>query len=169
MSVEDSGWSARVRALGLSDRAEQHLKERWLDQLEWFERKAGVNQRQHRRLRIVSLVGGVIAPVLVNVAAGGALYARIAAIAVSVVVGVTLAVDGFLRPGDRWLQYRRSAEGLQTEYWLYANSAGPYRDEPSMEEGHRLFVERVEAIIAGDVQGFVAIASPAVNAKGTGT
>ncbi|MGA9279146.1 DUF4231 domain-containing protein [Ilumatobacter sp.] len=82
--------SASIEALGLPARQTAYLKGRWLDQLEWFEAKAGSNQRTHRRLRIAALVGGV--------------------------VGVAVALEGFLRPGDRWLQYRQTAELLRTEW-----------------------------------------------------
>jgi len=152
---------ASIDALGLPDRPTTYLKGRWLDQLEWFERKAGRNQRTHRNLRIVSLVGGVISPVLINAAVtNDDGWLQLAAVLVSVVVGIAVALEGFLRPGDRWLQYRQSAELLRGEWWLYVSLAGEYSAYPTVAAAHHHFVERVEKIIGNDIAGFVALVTP---------
>lgn len=168
-SAEDS-LATSIDALGLPARQTTYLKRRWLDQLEWFEAKAGSNQRTHRRLRIVALVGGVISPVLINAAVGeDAGWLEIAAVVVSVVVGIAVALEGFLRPGERWLQYRQTAELLRTEWWMYVSLAGDYVDFPTLTDAHERFVDRVEQIVGQDVTGFVALAAASSRASGSGS
>lgn len=144
---------------GLSDRAHTYLCDRWLDQLEWFERKSAANQKQHKRFRSVAIAGGVLLPVLVNLAATRSddVY-EITAIVISVIVGLATALEAFLRPGERWLQYRQTAERMRGEWWLFVSLAGPvYGKYSSVAAAFTNFVERTETIIGEDVAGFVAI------------
>lgn len=160
--------SASIDALGLGQGPTTYLKGRWLDQLEWFDEKAARNQRVHRTLRIVALVGGVISPVLINAAVGGdARWMEVAAVLVSVMVGIAVALEGFLRPGDRWLQYRQSAELLRAEWWLYVSLAGEFSRFASVADAHQHFVDRVERIVGNDVTGFVALVTPTSEAPGS--
>jgi hypothetical protein len=162
--------AASIDALALPPGPTSYLKGRWLDQLEWFERKAGTNQRTHRNLRIVSLVGGVISPVLINAAVtNDDGWLQLTAVLVSVIVGITVALEGFLRPGDKWLQYRQSAELLRGEWWLYVSLAGEYSAYASVAAAHQHFVERVEKIIGNDIAGYVALVTPSAEPPaGTG-
>ena len=155
--------SASIDALGLPAAQTTYLKGRWLDQLNWFEKKSASNQRTHRRLRIVALVGGVISPVLINAAINGDIaWLEVSAVVVSVIVGIAVALEGFLRPGDRWLQYRQTAELLRTEWWLYVSLAGEYVGFATITDGHQHFVDRIETIVSQDVTGFVALVAPTV-------
>ena len=153
--------AASIDALGLPQDQTAYLKDRWLDQLEWFERKAGQNQRTHRNLRIVSLVGGVISPVLINAAVtNDEGWLQLTAVLVSVIVGIAVALEGFMRPGDKWLQYRQTAEVLRGEWWLYISLVGEYSAYATVAAGHHHFVERVEKTIGNNIAGYVALVSP---------
>ena len=154
----DVSLSSTIDDLGLPPGPTRYLKDRWLDQLLWFEAKAAKNQRSHRILRSVALVGGVVSPVVVNISTREAsVWVRAAAVAVSLVVGIAVAVEGFLRPGERWLQFRQTAELLRSEWWLYSSLAGDYATYDTISAAHPRFVERVESIVSSDVAGFVAI------------
>lgn len=55
---------------------------------------------------------------------------------------------------DNWGTYRQAAEGLKRERRLYVTAAGPYswiRDE---DKAYRLFIERVEEVIAIEQQSY---------------
>ncbi len=146
----------------LPDRARMYLRDRWLDQLAWFERKAGSNQRRHKQYRAVAIAGGVLLPVLVNLSAtrSDEVFDWVA-IAVSIVVGLATGLEAFFRPGEKWLQYRQTAERLRAEWWLFVNLAGPdYGQYRTLAQAYTHFVQRTEAIIGEDVEGFVAIMQP---------
>ena len=149
-----------IADLQLNDSEKAYLTDRLVDQLAWFERKSAANQKLQRRYRITALTGGLVLPLLVNeTATNSAGWVRIASISVSLIVGLAAGLETFLRPGDKWLQYRQTAERLRSEWWLYANRAGPFYGEVSMttDAAFRTLVERVESIVSDDVADFSAL------------
>lgn len=159
--------AAAIDALGLPPGPTTHLHDRWLGQLTWFEAKASKNQKSHRSLRMVALIGGVMLPLAVNAAASDAsTLLRIAAVLVSVLVAVAVATESFLRPGERWIQFRQTAELLRSEWWLFVSLAGDYAGYTTVADAHKRFVERVESIVGADVAGFVALVTPSTAPPG---
>jgi hypothetical protein len=153
------------------------LRDRWMGQLQWFEKKAGKYQKEMNRYRLVLLAGGVLLPVLVNLSATSSEpLIEATAVIVSLVVGFVAGLEAFRRPGERWLQYRQTAELLRAEWWLYVNLAGEtYGSFGTRSEALERFVLRVQALIGEDVSNFVALArqsaepaSPDVSALGVG-
>jgi hypothetical protein len=148
-----------IDATNLDDRQRDFLKLRWLEQLTWMESKAGKAQRYYYRLRLVTIVGAVVVPALVALNAlhgwpGDA--AQIATWVVSLVVAVSAAVEGFFQFGQRWRNYRSTAERLKTEGWLYLQLAGPYADAGgSHVDTYRAFASRVEELIQKDVDVYI--------------
>lgn len=132
---------------------------RWLDQLSWMEAKASESQRFYYRLRLITIVGAVIVPALVALNTldgwpGDA--AQIGTWIVSLVVAVSAAVEGFFQFGQRWRNYRSTAERLKTEGWLYLELAGPYAATgASHNDMYRTFVSRVEELIQKDVDAYI--------------
>lgn len=49
---------------------------------------------------------------------------------------------------DNWGTYRQAAEGLKRERRLYVVAAGPYSGIHDEDKAFRLFIERVEEVIA---------------------
>ena len=143
----------------LGDRERQFLKLRWLDQVLWMESKAGQAQRFYYRLRLVTIVGAVIVPALVALntldgTAGRA--AQIATWVVSLVVAISAAVEGFFQFGQRWRNYRSTAERLKIEGWLFLQFAGPYASaNGSHADAFRTFATRVEDVIQKEVDAYI--------------
>ncbi|MDJ0770577.1 MAG: DUF4231 domain-containing protein [Ilumatobacter sp.] len=169
-AAESDKLRASIDALGLTPDMTTHLKDRWLDQLLWFERKAASNQTNHRWLRMVALIGGVALPLIVNLSTDDAeTWIQAVAVGVSLVVGVAVATESFLRPGEKWLQYRQTAELLRSEWWMFVSRSGDYAGFDTLGSAHPRFVERVEWIINEDVAGFMAIMAPSVAGTTTAT
>ena len=55
-----------IDSLALEDLQKRFLHGRWLEQLLWFERRSGSNQRRYHALRLVTIVGGVTVPALIS-------------------------------------------------------------------------------------------------------
>lgn len=156
-----------IADLDLDDPQKAYLNDRVVNQLAWFERKSKRNQKLQRWYRITALAGGLLLPVLINeTASNSADWIRYVSIAVSLIVGMAVGLESFLRPGEKWLQYRQTAERLRSEWWMYANLAGPiYVEFTSHEVAFRPLVERVESIVSDDVAGFTAIMAPTTQAE----
>ena len=114
-----------VDALELSDVRKRFLRSRWLDQMFWLEDKAKQNQRRSITLRLITIAGGVLVAALVglNVRRESVTPALAwVTFALSLTVALAAALDGFFHYGDRWRNYRRSAESLKSQGWLFSNS-----------------------------------------------
>lgn len=152
-----------VEQLQLPDLYKQSLKQRWLDQVVWADKKAAECRRLHYRLRLTTIVGGVILPALVgiNFQIGDdnpALkkWFPYLPFALSQVIAVSAAIEEFCRFGDRWRDYRKMSEDLKAEGWQYLQSSGAYEYNPTHIAGYPVFASRVESIIKNDVEGYVA-------------
>lgn len=144
-----------IDGLVLEPAQKTYLRARWLDQVTWLESKASGAQRRYYRLRIVTVVGAVIVPALVGLTAltdpwDGVV--RVLTFVVSLVTAASAAIEGFFRFGERWRNYRGTAEQLKKEGWLYFQLAGRYSvDGAGHDALYRAFANRVEEIITSDV------------------
>jgi hypothetical protein len=146
-----------VGQLGLEPAQEELMRGRWLDQIGWLERKAASAQRSYYALRVTTVVGAVLVPALVSLTtldgrAGTA--AKVAAWVIGVVVAVSAALEQLYRFGERWRDYRRTAELLKAEGWLFAQHADPYQAGPAAT--YPAFAARVEEILGSDLASYLA-------------
>lgn len=150
---------------GLVDKLEitplhkEFLKNRWLDQVMWLEGRATKERNQHFRLRMVTIIGGVMVPAMVGFRSDSeTLNQRVAwvALGVSQAVAISAAVEEFFGHGEKYRNYRSTAESMKIEGWQFMQLAGPYRKFKIHEDAYKTFAQRVEAYIQKDVEGFVA-------------
>jgi Protein of unknown function (DUF4231) len=158
-----SGWLQQefgglIDELELGDRQKRFMRARWLDQIMWFERKAKQAQQRYYVSRLTAIVGGLVVPALVSLNVRHAQVASAIAwstFALSLVVGISVAVDGFFNYGGRWRQYRRTAEHLKAHGWQFFELAGAYIGYPSHDAAFAPFAAAVEALIADDVDVYL--------------
>jgi hypothetical protein len=145
-----------IDQLGLTPLQQEFLRGRWLDQVSYAERKADSAQRWYRRLRLVTITGGVIIPALVglNVAGTASEGIRWAVFGLGLLVALAASIEGFFHYSDRWPHYRRTAELLKSEGWQFFQLSGPYADAPDHVSAFPQFSAHVEAIIRRDVEVF---------------
>jgi hypothetical protein len=156
-----------IDSLALADLRKRYLRERWLDQLLWFERKAVANQRRYYALRLLTIVGGVIVPTIVslNVLTDEAAAALVwVTFGVSLVVALAAALEGFFRYGERWRTYRRSAESLKAHGWQYFELTGPYA-LADHTAAFGAFARHVEVLMQQDLETYLAAMAEAQAAK----
>lgn len=148
-----------VDKLQLEDLHKEFLKNRWLDQVMWLEGRAKKEQNQHFRLRMITIIGGVLVPAMVGFRNTDNPKLQqsitITAFVVSQAVAISAAVEEFFGHGDKYRNYRSTAESMKIEGWQFMQLAGPYRKFKVHEEAYKTFAQRVEQYIQKDVEGFV--------------
>ena len=149
--------SSLIEALELSDLRKRFLQSRWLDQMFWFEDKAGQNQRRYYGLRLVTIAAGVVVPALVGVNVRKSVSSDLAWVifGLSLAVALAAALDGFFRFGERWRNYRRTAEALKSQGWLFLQLAGPYASFGSHAKAYPVFAAQIERVIQQDVDVYI--------------
>ena len=149
-----------VDDLDLEPPRKRFLRSRWLDQVVWLEGKAGRARNWYYALRLTTLVGALLLPALAAIdPQDDSLHnaVRIATWVVGLVVAISAAIEGFFHFGERWRNYRRTAELLKTEGWLYLQLSGRYGTNGATHaEAYPLFALRVEELIQADVDRYLA-------------
>ena len=147
-----------IETAALADRQRDFLRLRWLDQLLWMESKASQAQRFYYRLRLITIVGAVVVPALVSLTTldgSAGTSAQIATWVVSLVVAVSAAVEGFFQYGQRWRNYRATAERMKTEGWLFFQLAGPFAGNAGHADAFATFAARVEDLLQKEVDDYI--------------
>lgn len=151
-------FSGLIDRLDLSDLRKDFLKNRWLDQVMWLEGRATKERKRHQSLRLITIIGGVTIPALVGFGKGNDRWQEIvgwSAFGLSQAVAVCAAVEEFFAPGEKYRNYRNTAEGLKIEGWEFFQLTGPYREFEAHTDAYTAFAQRVEQYIKQDVQGFI--------------
>jgi Protein of unknown function (DUF4231) len=134
----------------LENKAEEHVDTvkfaehpAWLrlnDQLDWYDKKSGDNQRRYKQIKIAQLILAGSIPVFALVVD---LWGRW----VTAILGASVAIlEGLQQLGqynNLWASYRATAEQLKHEKYLFLAKSGPYNGL-NEEDALRLLAERVE-------------------------
>jgi len=145
-----------IEQLDLKPLQKEFLRGRWLDQLRWMVGKAISTQRWYNRLRLVTIVGGVLIPALVGLNVSGAASERIRWIVfgLGLMVALAASIEGFFHYSDRWPHYRRTAELLRSEGWQFFQLSGQYAGSGTHARAYPAFAAQVEVLVQGDVEGY---------------
>jgi hypothetical protein len=159
-----SDLDALVDSLHLGPEQDHFLRSRWLENVLWMESAAQRTRTRYYALRVTTVVGAVIVPALVSINAVGNTQTAITwlTFAVSLVVAISAAVEGFFRFGERWRHYRSLVEELKTEGWNYYELTGPYQAHGATHEAaFPTFAGRVNDVLRRETETYIAdIASP---------
>jgi hypothetical protein len=113
--------------------------ERLEDQLNWYDRKSGENQRRYKWLKLLELAVAASLPVVAAVHSPVWVTGGLAAVIV-----VLEGVQHLYQYQEHWITYRSTAEALKHERYLYLAKAGPY----ATEDRHSQLAERIEGLIS---------------------
>lgn len=133
----------------------QFLKVRWLDQLLYMEKRAGHARSWYYKLRLTTIIGGVMIPALVSLNINNqkaATALRWLTFGASQLVAICAAVEEFYQYGERWRHYRRTSESLKTQLWQFSQLSGTYQGFSTHEEAFTAFASQVEDVIQKDVE-----------------
>lgn len=158
-------------SLSLKDNQRHYLRSRWMDQVLWMESRAVKARDWYYRLRLTTIIGGVIIPILVSLNLSNnqrnlATTVRAITIGLGGIVAVSSAVEEFFHYGERWRHYRRSVESLKTQGWQFSQLTGTYSAYKTHGDAFRAFTVQVEDIIQRDVEVYATqVVNPQQNDK----
>jgi hypothetical protein len=145
-----------IDELKLSDLRKRMLKSRWLDQVLWFENRASHTRDRYYSLRLTVIIVGILIPICITISQVSRLGWMVwVATLLGVLVAIAAAVEEFFHYGDRWRNYRNTAELLKIEGWQFFQLSGPYSRRKSHNHAYEKFAARVEEIIHRDVQIYI--------------
>ncbi|MCT7952209.1 DUF4231 domain-containing protein [Ancylothrix sp. C2] len=97
--------SEMIDILELNDVQKRFMKSRWLDQLTWLSSRAKYSQTWYYRLRMMTIVGGVIIPALVSLNINDSKLRESLVwltFGLSQAVAISAAVEEFFHYGEGW-------------------------------------------------------------------
>lgn len=145
-----------IASLDLPELNKEFMRARWLELVIWMNEKAQESVWWYRRLRLATIIGGVIVPALVSLNLGSDMQGLIQALTfvVSLVVALSAAVEEFFRYGERWRHYRRMTESLKSEGWQFLQLSGTYADQTHVQ-AYPAFASRVEELSREEVESYI--------------
>ena len=151
-----------IYELELSDLQKQFMKSRWLDQVLWLEGRAKSAKKWSTRLRLMTIIGGVLIPGLVSLNLDdGKCGENLAWVTfgLSQMVAISASIEQFFDFSEKQTQYRKTAESLKSEAWKFFQLTGSYNKYSNHSEAYSVFSSRIEKFIQEDVQAIVELAS----------
>ncbi len=120
---------------------QKYLKERYEDQINWYDKKSAWNQKLYWYFQWSVIILATITPVLVAMPQKN----RWPAVIIAALVAIGTSILKTFKYQENWINYRTTCETLRKEIHFYRAGLGDYRDS---EDREALFVERVESLIS---------------------
>lgn len=121
---------------------EKYLKERYEDQVNWYDKKSMINQKIYRSLQWIIIVLAAIDPVLIL---SKEYYLNIIAAVFAITIAIAAAAQKTFKYQENWINYRTTCEMLKKEKFFYNSKIQGYE---SVRDPESYFVERVEEMIS---------------------
>jgi hypothetical protein len=139
-------WSYKKPRPYASMTPEEYIDERLNQFIEWYDKKAVKAKRTYQWMRALTVVGGAIVPVLINIKFP---YIDIGTTILSLMVVILVSLESVFHFREQWKNYRSTEQLLAKEYFNFTSGQGPYRNQND-KESFLNFVERVENAIAAE-------------------
>lgn len=145
---------------------EDYIKDRLDDQINWYEGKSSFNQKKHKFWQVMKIVSALLITTIslwapANLFKTGDeitdFHVNLTHI-IGVIGAFVVFIESFVKIFDYeklWIKYRSTAEKLKREKLLFETHSKPYHTK----EAFNLMVQRCEAIMQDEVQGWVEVVS----------
>ncbi|MEO1374577.1 MAG: DUF4231 domain-containing protein [Cyanobacteria bacterium J06635_10] len=137
------------------------MKSRWLDQLLWLEDRAKSTKTWSTRLRLMTIIGGVLVPAFVSLNFNDNSFGHYigwVTFGLSQMVAISASIEQYFGFNEKQTLYRKTAESLKSEAWKFFQLTGSYKDFPNHSSAYSKFALRVEKFIQEDVQAMMELA-----------
>ena len=137
----------------LSITPEQYIAERIEQYQAWYNAKSVTAKRRYLGMRALSVVGGGLVPVLINIPSqlslvGVPVIQAIVTI-ISLLVVISVSLESVFHYREQWKNYRSNEQLLGHEKFLFRSRVAPYEGMQDAE-AFRLLVKRIEEAIAAE-------------------
>ena len=130
------------------------------DQIDWYDRRSGTNQRMYKVVKLAQMVLAAAIPVF----AGVKFELNLLLGALGALVVILEGVQQLYQFQQNWTSYRSTCEALKHEKYLYLGKGGPYA---AADDPHLMLAERVESLTSEEHAKWVAAArQPAQGREG---
>ncbi len=130
-----------------SENFKEYLEKRYYDQLNYYEKTAGLNQKKYKYFQWVLIVLSALTPILAAIE-----WDKIIVIIVSAIVAILTTGLKTFNYQELWTNYRTTCEQLKPEIHYYNFHVGPYAVSDVDKES--LFITRVEAMLDKERQAW---------------
>jgi hypothetical protein len=149
--------------------AEQYISSRLEQYQGWYDGKAVAMKAKYLRMRAMSVIGGSLVPVLINVPyhaeVGGVSVVQVIVTLISLLVVISLSLESVFHYREQWKNYRSTEQLLGHEKFFFRTRVGRYH-ALSDEDAFRLLVERVEDAVAAENAATLNTMTTAAEASG---
>jgi hypothetical protein len=118
------------------------------DQIAWYDRRSGTNQRSYKVLKIIVIVIAALIPLLSGVQFPFTPTGAVPPLVLGAMGAAIAVIEGIQQLNQyygNWISYRSTCEALKHEKFLYLGQAGPYA---TAVDRHALLAERVESLVS---------------------
>ena|SRR5271170_4680366 len=114
--------------------------DRLQDQIDWYDQKAGSNQKAFKRLKICTIAAAALIPALATVKGLSPVTAGL-----GVLIVILEGLQQTYQFHTNWISYRATCEALKHEKFLYLGKAGAYA---TAKDPHVLLAEQIESLVS---------------------
>lgn len=127
---------------------ENYLRDRLEDQINWYDEKSMVCQRNYNCNKYIQIISGALVPALTpfSLLFDSFIFTITTAI-LGLFIVVSQSISSIKKFHENYIQYRTTCEVLKHEKYLYLFNVEPYDNE---KEPLKLLVSRVESIISNE-------------------
>ncbi|MGC2235080.1 MAG: DUF4231 domain-containing protein [Pyrinomonadaceae bacterium] len=127
--------------------SEEYMTARVQEQFEWYEAKSVQSKNRYHYLRIAEIVAAALIPFLSGLTLSVDNFKYTGTIIVGtlgMIVTILAGVLSLRRFQENWIEYRKTAESLKREKYLFETQVEPYNGDNRFN----LFVQTVESLLA---------------------
>jgi hypothetical protein len=126
---------------------DEYLKERYRDQIDYYDAKAGWNKRMYNWFQWSVIIVSAVMPVLVvsTFETFETKYIKWATAGLSLLLAIGTSALKAFKFQENWLNYRQLAETLKQEKYFYEAELGSYANAA---DKRAMFVDHVESLIS---------------------
>jgi hypothetical protein len=128
----------------------EYLEKRYYDQLNYYSKSSGKNQKKYKNFQWVLIILSALTPVLAALSEDFKL--QFIVVIVSAIVAILTTGMKTFQYQELWVNYRATSEQLKPEIHYYNFGVGPYAVPGTDKES--LFISRVEGILDKEHQGW---------------